>query len=468
MMMTSRGTVFSVLLLLSMALAINGAVAADFDVIKYDAAIEPNWTDKSVAGRVTITLRPLVNNLSQVTLNDGALVIDAVRAKNGAALNFENRDGRLRITLPKPASTQDKIQLEIIYHGAAKYGLQFYPEQRQAYTAFSTSQWMPCVDAPSDRALYRLSLTVPLGLQIVGNGTNVGTTPAVAGKVVSVWEQRTPVPTYLFGFAAGDFREVVRTHRGVTFRYLGTPTFTDSEIEQIFRDTAGMMDFFEARAGVKYPYSTYTQVIAAGGTQQEMAGFTVIDEDYGRALLKDERENWLGAHEFAHQWWGNQITNIDWTHFWLNEGLANFMVAAYKEKRFGRAAYDAEIEKLRARYEKVRDAGKDKPLVFPDWNRPTREDRSIVYNKGGYVAHLLRTEMGDAAFWRGLKLYIKKYWGRSVQTIDFQRAMEKSAKRSLRAFFDKWVYGAGAGASAHKSSWSNATELGMTLDSSSR
>jgi aminopeptidase N len=125
------------------------------------------------------------------------------------------------------------------------------------------------------------------------------------------------------------------------------------------------------------------------------------------------------------------------------------MEASYREKRVGRAAYDAEIDKLRTRYEKVRDAGKDKPLVFPDWNHPTREDRTIVYSKGGYVAHLLRTEMGDAAFWRGIKLYTRTHWGRSVQTIDFQRAMEKAAKRSLQAFFEKWVYRADNSSSSH-------------------
>jgi aminopeptidase N len=439
-MKSTRGILSLLILLLSSALGANASVPSEIDVIKYDAYLEPNWADKSVAGRVTITLRPLVNNFSLVTLNDGALVIDAVRGKGGAALNFENKDGLLKIALLKPATTRDEIQLEIVYHGVAKYGLQFYPEQRQVYTAFSTSQWMPCVEAPSDRALFRLSLTVSKELKIVGNGKNVRTTSVTPDKVVSVWEQRIPVPTYLFGFAAGDFREVVRSHRGITFRYLATPTFSDAEIEQIFRDTAGMMDFYEERAGVKYPYAVYTQVIAAGGTEQEMAGFTVIDEDYGRDLLKDERENWLGAHEFAHQWWGNQVTNVDWTHFWLNEGLANFMVAAYKEKRFGRAAYDAEIDKLRTRYEKVRDAGKDKPLVFPDWNHPTREDRTIVYSKGGYVAHLLRLEMGEAAFWQGLKSYTRSTWGRSVQTIDFQHAMEKAAKHSLQAFFNKWVY----------------------------
>jgi aminopeptidase N len=440
MILIGRAFLITVFLLLLVSAAARASVPTDFDVIRYDAAIEPSFANKSVTGRVTVTLRPLVNTLTSVSFNDGALVVDRVRRKSGTTLSFENHDGVLKIALPKPASTHDEIQFEIVYHGIPKYGIKYFPDQRQLYTVFSTSQWMPCVDAPSDRAQFRLSLTVPKGLKVAGNGSNVRITPVDQDKVLSVLEQREPVPTYIFGFAAGDFREVTRKHRGVTFRYLVTPTFSDLEIDKIFRDTADELDFYQDHAGVKYPYPQYTQVIAAGGTEQEMAGFTVIDEDYGHDILQDEHENWLGAHEFAHQWWGNQVTNVDWTHFWLNEGMANFLVAAYKEHRFGHDDYVKEIDKLRTRYEKVRDAGKDKPLVFPDWNHPTREDRSIVYNKGGYVLSLLRTEMGDAAFWHGLKLYTRANWGRSVQTVDLQRAMEKAAKRSLQGFFDKWVY----------------------------
>src|SRR3954452_24503462 len=114
-----------------------------------------------------------------------------------------------------------------------------------------------------------------------------------------------------------------------------------------------MLDFCESRARVKYPYKEYTQVLAAGGPQQEMAGFTVMNDEYGRGVLENEREDWLAAHELSHQWWGNMVTNQDWKHFWLNEGMASFMVAAYKEHRFGREEYLAEIAKMRVRYERV-------------------------------------------------------------------------------------------------------------------
>jgi hypothetical protein len=102
--------------------------------------------------------------------------------------------------------------------------------------------------------------------------------------------------------------------------------------------------------------------------------------------------------------------------------------------------YDTQIESYRASYEKVREAGKDKSLVFPDWLHPTREDRTLVYRKGAYVLHLLREELGEKDFWAGIRLYTRTYFGKSVTTADFQAAMERASGKSLREFFSKWVY----------------------------
>ena len=90
--------------------------------------------------------------------------------------------------------------------------------------------------------------------------------------------------------------------------------------------------------------------------------------------------------------------------------------------------------------EKVKAAGKDKSLVFPDWNRPTREDRVLVYDKGAYVLHLLREQMGERAFWNGIKLFTRRHFGKSVITSDFVAAMEEANGKSLKEFFAKWVY----------------------------
>jgi aminopeptidase N len=201
-----------------------------------------------------------------------------------------------------------------------------------------------------------------------------------------------------------------------------------------------MINFYEGCAGVKYPGKTYTQVLAAGGVEQELSGFTLLKESYGREVLANERDLWLGAHELAHQWWGNMVTCRDWTHFWLNEGMATFMAAAYKEHRFGRQEYLRDIEESRADYQKVRDAGKDRSLVFPDWSHPTAEDRTLVYQKGAYVLHLLRQELGERAFWAGIRQYTRAYFGKPVTTADFQTAMEQASGKDLKDFFSRWVY----------------------------
>lgn len=116
------------------------------------------------------------------------------------------------------------------------------------------------------------------------------------------------------------------------------------------------------------------------------------------------------------------------------------MAAAYDEHRFGRDAYLQDIERARRRYETVREAGHDRSLAFPDWRRPTADDRTLVYQKGAYVLHLLREQLGEDAFWAGIRHYTEEHRGGSVTTEDFRRSMEESSSLNLGPFFDTWVY----------------------------
>lgn len=409
-----------------------------FDVLNYSVTIEPDIAGKSLKGSVRITLASHVGELKSVAFDCGELVIDAVR-QGKAARPFSTQDHRLTISLPAAAKADEKLEIDIDYHGAPRRGIRFFPDQKQVYTVFSTSQWMVCDDAPDDKATLSFNLILPAGLTAVANGQLVSQKVLSDQKVSYVWLQKTPVPSYIFGFAVGPFRILTDKRGAVEFRYLATG-FSDDEVRRIFRDTADMLEFYENRSGVRYADRTYTQVLAAGGVEQEMSSFTALNEAYGKGVLANEKDIWLGAHEFAHQWWGNMVTCRDWNDFWLNEGMATFMAAAYLEHRFGRATYLGEIESYRASYEKVRLAGKDKSLVFPDWLRPTREDRTLVYDKGAYVLHLLREEMGEQAFWNGIKTYTRAFFGESVVTVDLQSAMEQASGKSLSKFFDKWVY----------------------------
>jgi aminopeptidase N len=407
-----------------------GSIAARADVLHYSVTLEPDISAKSVKGSVVIRV---TTTSTAVEFDCGALTIDSVR-EGKAPLQFSVNNHKLRISL-RPGNRE--IQVE--FHGIPKYGIRFFPDRQQVHTIFSTSQWMVCVDDPADKATLTFKLILPSRLTAVANGKLVSQRELPDNKRIFEWRQSSPIPSYVIGFAVGPFHIVTEKRGHVELQYLATG-YTAIEVRRIFRDTPDMLEFFEDRAGVRYADKTYTQVLAAGGVEQEMSSFTALKEAYGKEVLENEQEQWLGAHEFAHQWWGNMVTCRDWNHFWLNEGIATFMAAAYLEHRFGRAAYLREIESNRANYEKVRDAGKDKSLVFPDWNRPTREDRILVYDKGAYVLHLLREQMGERAFWNGIRIFTRRHFGKSVVTSDFVTAMEEANGKSLKSFFAKWVY----------------------------
>jgi aminopeptidase N len=407
------------------------------DVVHYDARVEPDLAAKTIQGTVAISFVARGERRDWVELDRGDLTIDSVRDR-GMPQEFAPRDRRVRIQLSRPAQPGETRTIDIVYHGAPRNGLRFFPERGQIYTVFATSQWLVCVDAPEDKATLRLRVILPTDVRAVGNGRLVARSRTPTGKAVLTWRNDEPAPTYTFGFAAGRFTEANEPPGRVGLRYLADG-FSESELRRIFHDTSDMLRFFEDRAGVPYPEATYTQVLTVEGSYQEMSGFAVMPEAYGRALLADDHANSLAAHELAHQWWGNQVTCRDFTHFWLNEGFATFMAAAYREHRFGRQVYLDDINAARTRYDKVREAGKDRPLVFPNWDRPTADDRTLVYQKGALVLHELRETLGDRVFWDGIRRYTRANAGRSVTAEDFQKAMEQSAGRSLAEFFATWV-----------------------------
>jgi aminopeptidase N len=115
------------------------------------------------------------------------------------------------------------------------------------------------------------------------------------------------------------------------------------------------------------------------------------------------------------------------------------MASAYKERARGRDAYLADVAGWRRRVERLRASGTDRPMVFPEWNRPTADDRAVVYQKGALVLHELRALLGDEPFWAALRAYTREYAGHDVTSPDLQRAFEASSGRDLRAFFDQWV-----------------------------
>jgi aminopeptidase N len=133
------------------------------------------------------------------------------------------------------------------------------------------------------------------------------------------------------------------------------------------------------------------------------------------------------------------VTCHSFTEFWLNEGFATFMAAAYRKHRFGRATYLADIDAMRGRLAQVVSRGNDRSLVFPAWERPTADDRTVVYQKGALVLHQLRERVGEDDFWNAIRLYTRRHFGQSVTTDALRLAFEEVSGTDLREFFARVV-----------------------------
>lgn len=411
------------------------AQVAPVDVQHYRVRLQPDIAAGALRGEEDVRLC-LLGDGDTVSLDVGALVIDG--ASLGKQALTTSRDGKtLAITLPRAYRADACLTLQLRYRGKSSYGLQMHADRRQAYTIFSTSQWMPANDAPADRATLDLDVVLPRELQAIGTGLALPARHA-KGLTTHRWRLRQAMPSYLYGFAAGQFTDASLEANGITFELKGDG-FDAAQLQRIFGDTPAMLAFFADKAGVAYPHRTYSQALVADTVGQELAGMALLSEAYGREVLGDQTRQGLIAHEAAHQWWGNGVTNIDWRQFWLNEGITTFMAAAWMQHRFGDATYKAQVERWGVRVEKLRTDGKDKPLVFPDWNKPGSDDRAVVYTKGAYAMHLLREQLGEEAFWKGLRAYTQAHMGKVATTSDLQQAMQVASGRDLSAFFREWA-----------------------------
>lgn len=396
------------------------------DVQHYRARVEPDLATRSVRGMVSIDF---VGNTKEAVFDAGALEIDSVELK-GRALPFVRDGSKLRVTLPGHISRRSTLVVR--YRGSPRFGLEFHPHRNELYTIFSTSQWMVSVDAPSERATLDLEIVLPPELVVAATGRPAGRTVTGDGRVIHHWRLSTPAPSFTYGFAAGRYTEARGALKRSRLRYLSTDLST-VELQQVFANTGDMIRFFEHRAGTAFK-GDYTQVLVTSTIGQEAAGLALLSERYGKTVLADATAEGLIAHEIAHQWWGVSVTCRDWGHFWLNEGFATFMTAVYLGERHGAPHYIEQVNKWKARLEKLKTAGTDHPLVYATWSKPTADDRAVVYQKGAYVLHLLRLEMGEAAFWRGIRRYTRAHAGRSVDTGDFEEVMTAAAGRDLSAF----------------------------------
>lgn len=391
-----------------------------YDILRVILNITPELETRTIAATQYMTLRA-ERELTEVRLDTNALTV-AEATMDGDRMVSRIEGDSIVFAFPYPVRPGRIVTLGFNYAGAPARGLVW--EEHGLYTSYFSCDWMFCaLDRPGD------AFTL-----------NAYWYKADAWRVLEA-ETAHAYPAHVQGFAAGRWTEV-RESNGKTTFVLASMHASEADLRAMFADAPRMAAFFERRAGVPFPHETYTQLLVRGSAAQEGAGFAILGDDVVRPVLTDPHEDWAAAHEMAHAYWGNLITPKDWSHFWLSEGLTTFMVAAWKQERWGEADYQREIELATTRWTRARDAGWDRPLAFAGAYSDLRTRRAIQYSKGMLFFVELRRVLGEDAFWRGIATYTRDNAGRSVESADMQRAMEEASGRDLDALFAEWVYSA--------------------------
>ena len=412
------------------------------DYVHYNASLTPDFKDKSVRGSVNITFLVKDKNVTQLSFSAQYKRIYSVKIKN-ISTSYQIKSEQLVVTLKEALKVGKPYILTVEYKATPEQGMKFYDDH--LFTVYHTKNWLVSHNAIADKASFELFLTHDAQLSSVGNGKLMSKHVMPDNKVTSHWLNDSPMPVYTFGFALGEFEEVNTTYNNSTLSYLyretSTSDLTSKQIKDTFVDVPDMIGFFENIAGFSLPSNDYQYVVVEGYMAQEATSFSLVGEEFVHTVLGDKNENWFIAHELAHEWWGNSITCANFSHFWLNEGLVQFLVAVYKQHRFGEAAYKKEIEVAIARVNRAMNKGNVSPVAFKQEIEEHNINRTMAYSKGALVFYMLRNELGEDLFWQALKDYSTKHKNGSVTTNDLKLAFEAVSRKNLTKFFSRWVYG---------------------------
>jgi len=407
---------------------------------------------RRVAGTATLTLTARRDRLAALTFDAVELDVESVTV-DGRAAGFDNDGEKLRVVCPDPPAEGAKLDVAIRYSCRPRRGLYFigpdadHPERAlQCWTQGQDDDsryYWPCIDHPIEKFTTEVLCTAPAGNFVLSNGVLRERSELPGGRVRWHYALEFPQPAYLVTLVAGPFVEIAdrATRAGVDVFYY-VPPGREDDARRSFRRTPEMIDFFSERIGVRYAYPRYSQITVAefifGGmentTATTLTDLVLLDE---RAALDHDVEG-LVSHELAHQWWGDLLTCREWSEAWLNEGFATYFEYVWREHAKGRDEADLELLVDADGY--LNEAGRyQRPVVCRQYEEPIHLFDAHLYEKGGRVLHMLRHELGDAAFWRSIAHYAGKHAHGSVETRDLARAIEEATGRNVDELLDRWI-----------------------------
>ena len=437
------------------------------DLVHTKLNVDFNFDNKTMNGEAWITAKPHFYSTNFITLDAKAMLIHQV-SMNNTALKYTYEDGlNLIISLPKTYNRNEEFTVYIKYtaqpekvyqNGSAAItsakGLYFINadgleknKPTQIWTQGETeasSCWFPTIDAPNQKTSQEIYMTVPDKFVTLSNGALISQTKKGNNRT-DYWKFDQKHAPYLFFMGIGEYEIIKDSYKNIPVNYYVEKEFAPYA-KDIFGLTPEMMGFFSEKLGVEYPWNKYSQIVGRDYVSGAMENTTAVmhgEQAYqkpGQLIDENVQENTI-AHELFHHWFGDLVTAESWSNLTLNESFANYSEYLWREYKYGKVEAEMHLYENVDAYLNGQSDGKD--LV-----RYTYDDKEdmfdlVSYNKGGAILHMLRTYLGDEAFFLGLKQYLNIYKYQAAEVDQLRLVFENLTGKDLNWFFNQWYFGAG-------------------------
>jgi aminopeptidase N len=420
------------------------------DILHYQFALVINDSTDRIEGQAMIKVR-FLNAADSVSFDlkktdneEKGMTVTYV-SLNSEELKWQHTSDKLIIPLPRQAKQDDTLEFLINYSGVPSDGL-IISRNKFGNRTFFADHWpdrahnyLPCIDHPYDKATIDFIITAPDKYKVVASGVLIEESDLEGPMTLTHWSESVPLATKVMTFGAAQFAvKSAGEVNGIpvwSWVYPGNRLAGFSDYAVAIRP----LEYYSKAIG-PYPYKKLANVQSKtiyGGL--ENAGTIFYSERSVTGLGKAEG---LIAHEIAHQWFGNCVTEADWHHIWLSEGFATYMTSLYFESTQGTERLESDMRKARVRVLKFYEKNK-MPVVDTTITKLMDLLSINSYQKGAWVLHMLRNKIGNEAFMRGLSLYYERFYNLNALTSDFINIMEEVSGTDLDTFFKQWLYTGG-------------------------
>jgi aminopeptidase N len=311
-------------------------------------------------------------------------------------------------------------------------GDQFWTQGQGKYT----SHWLPSLDDMNDKIEFDLLYIAPGRNRLIANG-KLYDVEAIGKKTAWTFGMQEPMASYLVAVASGDFHLTELTSKSGIPLELYIRSEDSLKTEPTYRYSKEIFDFLEAEIGVAYPWQNYKQVpvrdfLYAG---MENTTATIFSEAFVVDSIGFNDRNYVNvnAHELAHQWFGNLVTETEGTHHWLHEGFATYYALLAEREIFGDDYYYWKLLQSAEQLEGLSQSGKGESLLNPKASSLT------FYEKGAWALHKLNELIGEEAFKTAIQNYLKKHQFKNVTTDDFLAEVKLATLIDISQWEADWL-----------------------------